>query len=128
MVFVYPASMLDEEFNKQRASLVRDLASRADPFIKKRLLALVSRYETTRTRPPLVLLNGQDRSRRQNEDGVQADDFRRIDAAGWQHPTSTRTLAGFRAGLIIQVALLSAVGIDSENCFSSSPTGSGRPK
>jgi hypothetical protein len=48
MVFVYPASMLDEEFRKQRASLVRDLASRADPFIKKRLLALASRYEDTK--------------------------------------------------------------------------------
>ncbi|MBU6463046.1 MAG: hypothetical protein KGL35_01180 [Bradyrhizobium sp.] len=69
MVFVYSASMLDEEFNKQRANLVRDLASRADPFIKKRLLALVSRYETTRTKPPLVSLNGQDRPRRQKGGG-----------------------------------------------------------
>ncbi|MBU6457010.1 MAG: hypothetical protein KGQ48_05665 [Bradyrhizobium sp.] len=69
MVFVYPASMLDEEFNKQRAKLVRDLASRADPFIKKRLLALVSRYETTRTMPPPVSLDGQDRSRRQKGGG-----------------------------------------------------------
>lgn len=68
-VFVYPASMLDEEFNKQRASLVRDLASRADPFIKKRLLALVSRYEGTRTRPPPVSLNGQECSDRQKGGG-----------------------------------------------------------
>ena len=69
MVFVYPASMLDEEFRKQRANLVRDLANRADPFIKKRLLALVSRYEDTRTRPPPVSLVDQDRSRRQNGGG-----------------------------------------------------------
>ncbi|QIG96777.1 hypothetical protein [Bradyrhizobium sp. 6(2017)] len=38
--------MLDDEFNKQRAILVRDLADRADdPFIKRRLLALAARYE-----------------------------------------------------------------------------------
>ena len=38
--------MLDEEFKKQRAHLVRELAEKAnDPFIKRRLLDLVSRYE-----------------------------------------------------------------------------------
>ena len=38
--------MLDEEFKKQRAHLVRELAEKAnDPFLKKRLLDLVSRYE-----------------------------------------------------------------------------------
>ncbi len=37
--------MLDEQFMKQRASMVRDLASRADPFIKRRLLDLAARYE-----------------------------------------------------------------------------------
>ena len=38
--------MLDEEFKKQRARTVRDLAQRAaDPFIKGRLLDLASRYE-----------------------------------------------------------------------------------
>jgi hypothetical protein len=38
--------MLDEEFKKQRARTVRDLAEKAnDPFIKRRLLDLVSRYE-----------------------------------------------------------------------------------
>lgn len=68
-IFVYPASMLDEEFRKQRASLVRDLANRADPFIKKRLLALASRYEDTKTKPPPVSLDGQDRSRRQKGGG-----------------------------------------------------------
>jgi len=98
MVFVYPASMLDEEFNKQRASLVRDLASRADPFIKKRLLALVSRYETTRTRPPLVLLNGQDRSRRQNEDGVQADDSGESTLPGGSTPLAPGRSRGFAQG------------------------------
>ena len=38
--------MLDEEFKKQRARTVRDLAEKAaDPFIKRRLLDLVARYE-----------------------------------------------------------------------------------
>ena len=38
--------MLDEEFKKQRARTVRDLAEKAkDPFIKGRLLDLISRYE-----------------------------------------------------------------------------------
>ncbi len=38
--------MLDEEFRKQRAQTVRDLAEKAtDPFIKGRLLDLASRYE-----------------------------------------------------------------------------------
>lgn len=42
--------MLDEEFKKQRATIVRDLAAKAiDPFIKTRLLNLVERYETERT-------------------------------------------------------------------------------
>jgi hypothetical protein len=55
--------MLDEEFNKRRANLIRELAGRADPFIKRRLLDLVSRYEKgpTRTRPlPPILINSQD--------------------------------------------------------------------
>ena len=38
--------MLDEEFKKQRARTVRDLAEKAtDPFIKKRLQGLAARYE-----------------------------------------------------------------------------------
>jgi hypothetical protein len=42
--------MLDEEFKKQRATVVRDLAAKAtDPFIKTRLLNLAKRYETERT-------------------------------------------------------------------------------
>jgi hypothetical protein len=38
--------MLSDDFRKQRAQTVRDLADQAnDPFIKKRLLNLVARYE-----------------------------------------------------------------------------------
>jgi len=41
--------MLDKEFEKDRARTVRDLAQKAnDPFIKERLLNLVSRYEDDR--------------------------------------------------------------------------------
>jgi hypothetical protein len=51
--------MLDEEFKKRRADLVRELAARADPFTRRRLLDLVPRYEKapakTRTPPPVSL-------------------------------------------------------------------------
>lgn len=43
--------MLDEDFRKQRASLVRELAARADPFIRRRLLDLAARYEGPERRP-----------------------------------------------------------------------------
>jgi hypothetical protein len=49
--------MLDEQFKKQRAREVRDLAELAnDPFIKGRLLDLASRYEDggPRTSTPLT--------------------------------------------------------------------------
>lgn len=36
---------MDKDFNKERAILVRDLADKADPFTKKRLLDLANRYE-----------------------------------------------------------------------------------
>jgi hypothetical protein len=53
--------MLDEEFRKQRARIVRDLAAKAnDPFIKGRLLDLATRYEdggpkTPKPRTPVDL-------------------------------------------------------------------------
>ncbi|MCA1386055.1 MULTISPECIES: hypothetical protein [unclassified Bradyrhizobium] len=37
--------MLDHEFNEQRAKLLRELAEQADPFVKRRLLKLVERYQ-----------------------------------------------------------------------------------
>lgn len=52
--------MLDDEFNKRQANLLRDLAAKADPFIKKRRLNLVNRYERPRTKPiPLPTINCQ---------------------------------------------------------------------
>jgi hypothetical protein len=48
--------MLDQEFKKQRAQTVRDLAEKAaDPFIKKRLQDLVSRYEDDGPKTPTTL-------------------------------------------------------------------------
>jgi hypothetical protein len=57
--------MLDEQFKKQRARTVRDLAEKAiDPFIKGRLLELASRYEDgPRTPIPRTALNLQFESR-----------------------------------------------------------------
>ena len=56
--------MLDDEFNTRRARLVRELADRSDPFTRKRLLELASRYETgpVKIKPlPVIAIDGQDR-------------------------------------------------------------------
>lgn len=37
--------VMNDEFYKQRAREVRDLAAKADPFIKQRLLDLAERYD-----------------------------------------------------------------------------------
>ena len=38
--------MLDSEFKRQRAQVLRELVEKTnDPFIKRRLLALISRYD-----------------------------------------------------------------------------------
>lgn len=58
--------MLDEEFKKHRARTVRDLAEKAnDPFIKRRLLDLASRYEDggPETSTPLTPVDLQFESR-----------------------------------------------------------------
>ena len=36
---------MDEKFLEQRLRLIRDLADKADPFIKRRLTDLVNNYE-----------------------------------------------------------------------------------
>jgi hypothetical protein len=46
--------MLDEQFRKQRASLVRELAERADPFVRQRLLELATSYEKAERRPTRI--------------------------------------------------------------------------
>jgi hypothetical protein len=48
--------MLDEEFKKQRARTVRALADKAaDPFIKRRLQDLATRYDDDGLEPPTKL-------------------------------------------------------------------------
>ena len=42
---------MTEEFRKQRAMTVRAMAEKADPFSKKRLLALAAKYALAQ-RPP----------------------------------------------------------------------------
>ncbi|WP_136626490.1 hypothetical protein [Bradyrhizobium macuxiense] len=37
---------MDESFRKERAGMVRDLAAKADPFVKRRLLDLANRYDS----------------------------------------------------------------------------------
>ena len=56
------SAMLDSEFRRQRAQVLRDLLEITnDPFIKKRLLALMSRYEDrVTTRGPLTQVDLKD--------------------------------------------------------------------
>ncbi|MGH6707595.1 MAG: hypothetical protein ACREEK_01370 [Bradyrhizobium sp.] len=58
--------MLDEQFKQQRVRMVRELAEKAnDPFIKRRLLDLATRYQDggPRTPTPLPPLDLQFESR-----------------------------------------------------------------
>jgi hypothetical protein len=58
--------MLEDEFKRQRAKVVRELAEQTtDPFIKRRLLALVSRYDDgVATRAPLTSVDLEFKSHR----------------------------------------------------------------
>ena len=48
--------MIDQEFRKQRAQTVRELAAKAvDPFIKKRLHDLATLYENDAAKAPRPL-------------------------------------------------------------------------
>jgi hypothetical protein len=61
--------MLDDEFNKRQAILLRDLATRADPFIRRRLLDLANRYERPKPRPiPLPSVGVFDHSDSRGQD------------------------------------------------------------
>ena len=70
----YVRVMLDDDFNKRRANLVRELAGHADPFTRTRLLDLVSRYESgpvKKTRPlPPISINSQDHPDYKNGSGL----------------------------------------------------------
>ena len=47
--------MLEDSFLKNRASYIREIASKADPFIQRRLLDLANNYEGRIGRPPREL-------------------------------------------------------------------------
>jgi hypothetical protein len=53
---------MDDHFFRERARQVREIATKADPFTKKRLLELANRYErnTTRRVTPLPTIAVQD--------------------------------------------------------------------
>ena len=46
---------MDDEYFKEQAARVRNIASFADPFTKKRLLDLAERYDTKSPRRPTPL-------------------------------------------------------------------------
>ena len=48
---------MDDEFYKERARHIREVAAGADPFIKKRLLRLASNYDAMTTRPRVTVLS-----------------------------------------------------------------------
>lgn len=47
---------MDDEFYKERARHIREVATQADPFIKKRLLRLANNYDAMTTRPRMTVL------------------------------------------------------------------------
>ena len=62
--------MLDEQFRKQRASLVRELAERADPFVRQRLLELAISYEKAERRPTQLAATPADLKLTRQSDGA----------------------------------------------------------
>jgi hypothetical protein len=63
--------MLDDDFNKRQANLLRDLTSQADPFIKRRLLDLAKRYEKPQTKPlPSPTIDGRNHADQKDRNGV----------------------------------------------------------
>ena len=61
---------MNEEFFKHRARTVRDIAGKADPFTKKRLLELAAKYETKPRRPtPLPSISVKQKPRQEDSCG-----------------------------------------------------------
>ena len=48
---------MDDEFYKERARHIREVATQADPFIKKRLLRLANNYDAMTMRPRMTVLS-----------------------------------------------------------------------
>ena len=61
---------MDDEFCRQRARHIRNLAEQADPFIKKRLLALAQSYEARMFAPPKATM---ELKRPASQEGSSAD-------------------------------------------------------
>lgn len=62
---------MNDDYLREQAARVRQIASFADPFTKKRLLALAERYDaakpTSRTTPlPSITMDGKQRPSQQN--------------------------------------------------------------
>jgi hypothetical protein len=58
---------MNDKYFREQAARVRQIASLADPFTKKRLLALAERYDNAKPSPrrtplPLAAVNGQENS------------------------------------------------------------------
>jgi hypothetical protein len=67
---------MNDEYLRERALVVRTIADKADPFTKKRLLALADKYDARSGAPsravrqlPSVSINGQQRSNHRNGSG-----------------------------------------------------------
>jgi hypothetical protein len=67
---------MNDEYLRERALVVRTIADKADPFTKKRLLALADKYDARSGAPsravrqlPSVAINGQQYSNRQKGGG-----------------------------------------------------------
>jgi hypothetical protein len=65
---------MNEDFFKQQAARLRNIASMADPFTKRRLLDLAEKYDERKsarrlTPLPLVTMDHQKPSNDQNSDG-----------------------------------------------------------
>ena len=61
---------MDDDFCRQRARHIRNLAEQADPFIKKRLLALAQNYDARMFAPPSVTM---ELKRPASQDGSSVD-------------------------------------------------------
>jgi hypothetical protein len=58
---------MNEDFFKDRARAVRDLADKADPFTRKRLLELAAKYEVKPRRPtPLPSISARKQPHRED--------------------------------------------------------------
>ena len=66
-------AIVDDEFYKERARHIRELAAKADPFIRKRLLDLAGNYDSMVRRSPHTSATAAPRI---NLPNVSAKEFR----------------------------------------------------